>query len=204
MLSLPISRRSSAYPPARSQLLTNSSTSVRGILRSVIILCSSVLWRLRVNGTGRRYSLRSIRTGILGSEPRWRSMRIMSVCRSLCRRHVKISQRLMACQPDITTHSPSSAAACPPVLEPMQADTNRLSHTDHARHLATGLCLYCGVPGHCIRVWPSHPMPNSEYPPIGACYLYPTTANGSTSHPYVISFQYPPSWTQDPLAISCH
>ncbi len=40
---------------------------------------------------------------------------------------VKISQRLTACQPDITAHSPSSPAACPPVPEPMQADSNRLS-----------------------------------------------------------------------------
>ncbi len=70
---------------------------------------------------------------------------------------IKISQRLTACQPDITAHSPSSPAACPPVPEPMQMDTNRLSRTERARRLATGLCLYCGVPGHLIRVCPSRP-----------------------------------------------
>ncbi len=70
---------------------------------------------------------------------------------------IKISQRLMAYQPDITAHSPSSPAACPPVPEHMQLDTDHLSCTEHARRLATGLCLCCGVPGHFIRVCPSRP-----------------------------------------------
>ncbi len=39
----------------------------------------------------------------------------------------------------------------------MHVDINRLSRTERARRLATGLCLYCGVPGHFIRVCPSRP-----------------------------------------------
>ncbi len=37
---------------------------------------------------------------------------------------VKISQRLTACLPDETAHSQASPAACPPVPEPMQLDSN--------------------------------------------------------------------------------
>ncbi len=36
-------------------------------------------------------------------------------------------------------------------------DTNHLSRTERARCLATGLCLYCGAPGHLIWVCPSRP-----------------------------------------------
>ncbi len=71
---------------------------------------------------------------------------------SFMQKAVKISQHLTACQPDISAHSSSSPAACPPVPEPMQMDTNRLSCTERARRLATGLCLYCGVLGHFIWV----------------------------------------------------
>ncbi len=64
---------------------------------------------------------------------------------SFMQKAVKISQRLTTCQPDITDHSPSSPAACPPVPE---VDTN----------LTMGLCFYCGVLGHFIWVCPSHPL----------------------------------------------
>lgn len=39
----------------------------------------------------------------------------------------------------------------------MQVDTNRLTRTERARHLATGLCLYCGASGHFIQKCPSRP-----------------------------------------------
>ncbi len=45
--------------------------------------------------------------------------------------------------------------------------------------------LHSGVPL-------SPPIPSSEYSPIGACYLYPTTANGSTSHPMSFNFSTRP------------
>ncbi|ROL44253.1 hypothetical protein DPX16_4322 [Anabarilius grahami] len=70
---------------------------------------------------------------------------------------VKISQHLTVYLPDITTHSLSSPTACPPVPEAMQVDSSHLSRPELARRLATGLCLYCGFPGHLIRVCPSRP-----------------------------------------------
>ncbi len=70
---------------------------------------------------------------------------------------VKISQRLTACLPDETAHSQASPAACPPVPEPMQLDSNRLTRTERARRLATGLCLYCRASGHFIQKCPSCP-----------------------------------------------
>ncbi len=70
---------------------------------------------------------------------------------------VKISQRLSACLPDETAHSQASPTACPPVPEPMQLDSHRLTRTERARRLATGLCLYCGTSGHFIQMRPSHP-----------------------------------------------
>lgn len=39
----------------------------------------------------------------------------------------------------------------------MQVDTNRLTRKERARHLATGLCLYCGASGHFIQKCPSRP-----------------------------------------------
>ncbi len=75
---------------------------------------------------------------------------------------VKISQRLTACQLDITAHTPYSPAACPPVPEPMQVETNRLSRIARARRLTTGLCLYYGVLGHFIQECPSRPPRPAE------------------------------------------
>ncbi len=57
---------------------------------------------------------------------------------SFMQKAIKISQCLTACQPDLTAHSPSSPAACPPVAEPMQVDTNRLSRTERAQRLTWG------------------------------------------------------------------
>ncbi len=70
---------------------------------------------------------------------------------------VKISQRLSACLPDKTAHSQASPTACPPVPEPMQLDSHRLTRTERARRLATGLCLYCGTSVHFIQKCPSRP-----------------------------------------------
>ncbi len=70
---------------------------------------------------------------------------------------VKISQRLTACQPGETAASPVSPVACPPVPEPMVVDSYRLSRTERARRLASGLCLYCGASGHIIGTCPSRP-----------------------------------------------
>lgn len=76
---------------------------------------------------------------------------------SFMQKAVRISQHLTAFQSDSTAHSLSLPAACPPVPEPMQVDSSHLSRQEHAQHLATGLCLYSGVPGHFIRMCPSHP-----------------------------------------------
>ncbi len=163
MLSLPISRRSLAYPPARSPFPTNSFASLREILWPMIILCSSVLWRnCRVDRT-------LLLTAYLqGLDPQIRAQLAIYddniSLESFMQKAVKISQRLRACQPDITAHSPSSPAACPPVPVPMQVDTNGLSPTEHAR------CLpYCGVLGHFIRVCPSHP----PCPTVSTLHLEP-------------------------------
>ncbi len=67
---------------------------------------------------------------------------------------VKISQRLTASLPDETAHSQASPAACPPVPEPMQLDSNRLTRTERARRLATGLCLYCGALSKSVPLVP--------------------------------------------------
>ncbi len=99
MLSLPISKRSSAYPPARFPLPTNSSASDREVLRPVIILCISVLWRPLVDGTTRCY----LRQGL---DPRIRAQ--MAIyddnvgLESFMQKAVKISQCLTACQLDKT------------------------------------------------------------------------------------------------------
>ncbi len=70
---------------------------------------------------------------------------------SFIQRAVRISQRLTACLPAETAHSQASPAACPPVPEPFQVDTNRLTRTERVRHLASGLCLYCGASGHFFQ-----------------------------------------------------
>ncbi len=51
----------------------------------------------------------------------------------------------------------------------MKVDTNRLSCTERARRLATGLYLYCGVPGHFTRVCPSR----SPHPALSDRQLKP-------------------------------
>ncbi len=45
--------------------------------------------------------------------------------------------------------------------------------------------LHSGVPL-------SSPTPSGEYPLIGACYLYPTTSNGTTTHPTSFHFSTHP------------
>jgi len=86
---------------------------------------------------------------------------------------VRISQHLTTCQSDLTAHSPSSPAACPPVPEPIQVDSSRLSRQERARRLATGLCLYCGVSGHFIRMSASRP----PCPVVSTIQFEPTISN---------------------------
>ncbi|KAL1268673.1 hypothetical protein QQF64_034036 [Cirrhinus molitorella] len=69
----------------------------------------------------------------------------------------RITQRLAACQPQNPAPQPTSVAARPPVPEPMQVDSNRLTQTERTRRLSSGLCLYCGNPGHIIRNCPVRP-----------------------------------------------
>ncbi len=76
---------------------------------------------------------------------------------SFMQKAVKISQRLTACLPEETAHSQASPAACSPVPEPMQLDSNRLTRAERERRLTTGLCLYCGASGHFIQKCPSRP-----------------------------------------------
>lgn len=71
--------------------------------------------------------------------------------KSFMQKAVKISQHLTVCLLETTTHSLSSPTACPLVPEPMQVDSNHLSSLKRAQRLATGLCLYCGAPGHFIH-----------------------------------------------------
>ncbi len=112
---------------------------------------------------------------------------------------VKISQRLTACQPDETAHSPASPVAYPSVPEPMQVDSYRLSCTEWAWHLASSLCLYCGASGHFIKMCPSHP----PRPTVSTLHVEPEISlpyhcwqyNYS---PLDISFQCPPSLTRAP------
>ncbi|KAL0192225.1 hypothetical protein M9458_010521, partial [Cirrhinus mrigala] len=80
---------------------------------------------------------------------------------SCLQRTTRVSQRLAACQPPITTPQPASVAASFPVPEPMQVDTTRLSRTEWNRCIMLGLCLYCGQQGHLIRICPirtPHPV----------------------------------------------
>ncbi|KAL1260065.1 hypothetical protein QQF64_007892 [Cirrhinus molitorella] len=69
----------------------------------------------------------------------------------------RITQRLAACQPQNPAPQSTSVAARPPVPEPMQVDSNRLTQTERTRRLSSGLCLYCGNPGHIIRHCPVRP-----------------------------------------------
>ncbi len=111
---------------------------------------------------------------------------------SFMQKAVKISQRLTACQSDITAYSASSPAACSPVPEPMQVDTNRLSSTECAQRLATGLCLYCRVPGHLIRVCPSYP-PCQEGSTLQLEHAISTLPLlTATTHPMSFHFSTPP------------
>ncbi len=79
---------------------------------------------------------------------------------SFMQRATCISQSLSACQPDEAAHQPAASTSSPPVPEPMQLDSTRLTRAKHARHLEAGLCLYCAAPGHFInacRVRPTCP-----------------------------------------------
>ncbi|KAL0153076.1 hypothetical protein M9458_051675 [Cirrhinus mrigala] len=76
---------------------------------------------------------------------------------SFLQRTTRVSQCLAAYQPSVTTPQPTSVVACSPVIEPMQIDSTRLSRTERNRRLASGLCLYCGQPGHRLRTCPVGP-----------------------------------------------
>jgi len=92
---------------------------------------------------------------------------------SFMQKAVKISQHLTPCLPETTAHSPSSPTACPPVPEPMQMDSSHLSPPEHAHRLTTGLCLYCGAPGHFISACPSRP----PRPAVSTHQLEPDISN---------------------------
>ncbi|KAL0183501.1 hypothetical protein M9458_019197 [Cirrhinus mrigala] len=91
-------------------------------------------------------------------------------------RTARVSQRLAACQPTITTPQPASVVACTPVPEPMQVDSSRLSRSERNRRMMNGLCLYCGNSGHLLRTCPIRPprsvSPEPAYTPeIPAEYM---------------------------------
>ncbi|KAI2653687.1 Retrotransposon-derived protein PEG10 [Labeo rohita] len=69
----------------------------------------------------------------------------------------RVSQRLAACQPSETAPQSAMVAACSPVPEPMQIDSSRLSRTERQCRITSGLCLYCGTPGHFLRNCPVRP-----------------------------------------------
>ncbi|KAL1249458.1 hypothetical protein QQF64_020463 [Cirrhinus molitorella] len=69
----------------------------------------------------------------------------------------RITQQLAACQPQNPAPQSTSVAAKPPVPEPMQVDSNRLSQMERTRRLTSGLCLYCGNPGHVLCNCPVRP-----------------------------------------------
>ncbi|KAI2646638.1 Transposon Tf2-8 polyprotein [Labeo rohita] len=71
---------------------------------------------------------------------------------SFLQRTTRVSQRLAACQPPVTTPQPASVAASSPVPEP-----TRLSRTERNHRITFGLCLYCGQQGHHIRTCPIRP-----------------------------------------------
>ncbi len=69
----------------------------------------------------------------------------------------RISQCLSACQPNEAAHQLVSPAASPPVPEPMQVDSTRLTRVKRTRRIAAGLCLYCGSADHFIQNCPVRP-----------------------------------------------
>ncbi len=69
----------------------------------------------------------------------------------------RISQRLSACQPNEAAHQLVSPAASPPVPEPMQVDSTRLTCAERACRIEAGLCLYCGSADHFIQNCPVRP-----------------------------------------------
>ncbi len=76
---------------------------------------------------------------------------------SFMQRASRISQRLTSCYADEATTQLTSLASSPPVPEPMQIDSARLSRTERARRRAAGLCLYCAASDHLIRTCPVRP-----------------------------------------------
>ncbi|KAL0173510.1 hypothetical protein M9458_029478, partial [Cirrhinus mrigala] len=60
---------------------------------------------------------------------------------SFLRRTTRVSQRLAACQPLVTTPQLASVAASSPVPEPMQIDSTRLSRTERNRRITNRLSL---------------------------------------------------------------
>uniref|UniRef100_A0A671RHV1 Retrotransposon gag domain-containing protein n=1 Tax=Sinocyclocheilus anshuiensis TaxID=1608454 RepID=A0A671RHV1_9TELE len=69
----------------------------------------------------------------------------------------RIAQRLSACHTHEAAHQSAAPAASPPVPEPMQMDSTRLTPSERARRLASGLCLYCTATDHYIGTCPVRP-----------------------------------------------
>uniref|UniRef100_A0A673N998 DUF4939 domain-containing protein n=1 Tax=Sinocyclocheilus rhinocerous TaxID=307959 RepID=A0A673N998_9TELE len=76
----------------------------------------------------------------------------------------RIAQRLSACHTHEAAHQSAAPAASPPVPEPMQMDSTRLTPSERARRLASGLCLYCAATDHYIGTCPSRVVGNTYRP----------------------------------------
>ncbi len=69
----------------------------------------------------------------------------------------QISQHLSACHTSEAPHLSVSPATGPPVPEPMQVDSTRLSCEERVCQLAAGLCLYCATTDHYLGTCPIRP-----------------------------------------------
>ncbi|KTG47759.1 hypothetical protein cypCar_00010363 [Cyprinus carpio] len=69
----------------------------------------------------------------------------------------RVSQNLAACHTTEAAHQPVSPASGPPVPEPLQVDSTRLSQEEHTRRLAAGLCLCCAAADHFMGACPVKP-----------------------------------------------
>ncbi len=112
---------------------------------------SSVLWRRLVDGMRQLFSACTDKDWIQVSVLRWRFMVIQLDWRASCRKPIGFLgfgfQSLSACHTSEAAHQSVSPATGPPVLEPMQVDSTRLSREERDRLLAAVLCSYRSFPG---------------------------------------------------------
>ncbi len=69
----------------------------------------------------------------------------------------RISQRLLACQPNEAARQLASPTVSLPVPEPMWLDSTRLTHAKRTLRFAAVLCLYCAAADHFIQNCPVRP-----------------------------------------------